>query len=126
MPEEIEIDAKHTVKGYLQVDQWCAKGGLRPAPINGNTRAKYIRADLIGLQCFYNYEGNLPKQFVAIYDDGSGANLFWERVKGKYQSEGIDQFEDCVDKDWFTDAGYLWFIALPDDFKVWGEQDAAS
>ena len=47
MPREIEIDAKHTVKGYLQVDQWSSKGGLRPPPINGNTRVKYIRADLV-------------------------------------------------------------------------------
>ena len=83
---------------------------------------KYTRSDLTGLQCFYDYEGGLPKQFVAIFGDGSGANLFWERVKGRYMSPGADQFEGMVDKDWFIDAGYLWFIALPDDFKVWGEE----
>lgn len=90
-------------------------------PDGDKDMVKYTRSDLTGLQCFYDYAGDLPKQFIAIYSDGSGANLFWEHVKGKYQSEGIDQFEGCVGKDWFIDAGYLWFIALPDDFKVCGE-----
>ncbi len=41
MPEKIEIDCKVTSTGYLQVDQWSSKGGVRPPPINGNRREIY-------------------------------------------------------------------------------------
>lgn len=43
MPGEIQIDAKITPRGFLQVEQFYSKGGQRPAPINGNTRTSYIR-----------------------------------------------------------------------------------
>lgn len=40
-PDFIEIDCKVTSTGYLQVSQWSSKGGIRPPPINGNSRETY-------------------------------------------------------------------------------------
>lgn len=80
---------------------------------------KYVRADLTGLQCFYDYKGELPEKFIALFGDGSGCDLYHKQDNGLWRT--IDTID--VDKDWFADAGYLWFIALPDDFKVWGKND---
>lgn len=58
------------------------------------------------------YEDDPTLVFVAIYSDGSGANIFY-RDGGVFKSPCLDS---PVDRDWFVDAGYLWFLPLPDDF----------
>ena len=66
-------------------------------------------------KCFYE-EDDLPKVFIAIYSDGSGSDLFHEVSDGFYSTPtGVEN----VQSDWFADAGYLWFVPLPDDFEVW-------
>ena len=64
------------------------------------------------LQCFYT-EDTLPKVFIAIYSDASGCGIYYKKENGCYSSveHGMN-----LHKDWFADAGYLWFIELPDDF----------
>jgi hypothetical protein len=64
------------------------------------------------IQCFVT--DDLPEKFIAIYSDGSGCDLFFKQGKLYYS----DWYDEGVDKDWFFDAGYLWFIALPDNFEV--------
>ena len=76
------------------------------------------------LENFYDHKGDLPNKFIAIYSDGSGCGLFVKRGRLYYHADMVDA-ERRVDKDWFVVAGYLWFIALPDDFKVWGEDAPA-
>jgi len=71
------------------------------------------------LKCFYEHE-DLPKIFIAIYSDGSGCDLYYQRNDGFCRAE--DGLLLTTDKHWFTDAGYLWFIALPDDFGLWSEK----
>ena len=86
-----------------------------------DNEAKYIRADLVGLQNFYDYsvyaEGDLPDRFIAVFSDGSGCDIFYRQKNGLWCSSDFVE----VGEDWFADAGYLWFIALPDIFKMWGE-----
>lgn len=72
---------------------------------------KYIRADLVPphLKCFYT---DKPKgNIIAIYSDLSGAEYFHLTDSGKWTSD--DNY--TVDLDWFTDAGYLWFIEDKDN-----------
>ena len=69
---------------------------------------------------FYEHEGDLPEKFIAIYSDGSGCEIFYKINNGWQTAE--NKFEEPIDKYWFIDAGYLWFIPLPDDFKVWSEE----
>lgn len=56
-------------------------------------------------------------KFVAIASDGSCAEVFYKDGNG-YTAYVLD---GTVDWEWFPDAGYCWFMALPDDFEVWGE-----
>jgi hypothetical protein len=66
------------------------------------------------IKCFY--EDDPPKIFVAIFSDGSGCDIFYKDGEKSYNSPGGIK---NVPAGWFVDAGYLWFIQLPDDFKVW-------
>ena len=47
MPDKIEVDCKYTTKGYLQVEQWSAKEGIRTPPINGNSRHDYYHSRIV-------------------------------------------------------------------------------
>lgn len=131
MPEEIwaglglrEVKTPYLKNSYEieEMNMWCSSkhNALRDD-------IKYIRADLTGLQCFYDYEGTLPNKFIALYSDGSGCNMFYyshddQYGKRMYTSASDNDYIMGVDEGWFLDAGYLWFIALPDDFKVGGEE----
>lgn len=75
---------------------------------------------LVPLKCFFEDDDPLPKKFVAIYADGSGAGLWCRNSKGTYDSVGDREIRG-VDRDWFIDADHLHYIALPDDFRFWGE-----
>jgi len=67
------------------------------------------------IKSFYE-EDKLPDNLIVIYDDGSGCEIFFKR-EGKYHS-GDGEFI-VPDKHWFTDAEYIWFIELPEDFLQW-------
>lgn len=66
-----------------------------------------------------------PKgKFIALYSDGSGANLYWRLDDDSdglqvYCNHDGDQVPDP--ETYFEDAGYCWFIDLPDYFKLWFE-----
>jgi len=94
--------------------------------LTASNATKYVRADIAEnkgvMKCFYE-ESELPKVFIAIYGDGSGCNIFSEHAEYKGLYTGLSIDFDPVDRHWLTDAGYLWFIALPDDFNVFGVSD---
>lgn len=70
------------------------------------------------LKCFYTNEPPKNSRFVAIYADGGGAALFRLDNAGNY----CDVNGDLVpDGDWFADAGFLNYILLPDNFRLWFE-----
>ena len=56
------------------------------------------------LKCFYTDKpsGN----FLAIYSDLSGAEYFYQQEIDSWSSDNVG----ICDADWFTDAGFLWFI----------------
>lgn len=56
------------------------------------------------LKCFYTCEpqGNL----LAIYSDISGAEYFYQQAIGQWRNDEVG----IVDKDYFVDAGFLYFI----------------
>jgi hypothetical protein len=56
------------------------------------------------------------QKFIAIYGDGSGCEIF-QMADGGYKSPAYD--DELIDYDWFMEAGFVWFIDLPDDFSVW-------
>lgn len=60
-------------------------------------------------------------KFVAIYADGAGASLFWVDDKGRLLTDHNDYWgaspNECL-----LDAGYLCWIELPNNFKLWFEQ----
>ena len=93
------------------------KGAPRPASHSRAKRFEYIRADLVGIKCFY--EDDLPSKFIAIYSDGSGCDIYYEDGEGSEFYIGCGRGVNGVQKDWFFDTGYLWFVPLPDDFEVW-------
>ena len=57
--------------------------------------------------------------FVAIYADGSGANLF--HIDGEqclYDAELNNM--DYAPNPYLQEAGYLWWVKLPKWFQLWG------
>ena len=55
--------------------------------------------------------------FMALFSDGSGGALY-KRIEGGLY---IDAEGDVVAAPYFLDAGYLDFIALPDDYELFCE-----
>ena len=108
MPDEIWMFSNPKGEKVFSADERLKNSGA----------IHYVRADIAqnAMKCFYE-ETELPKAFVAIYSDLSGCDIFAEQDDGFY-SPSRDL--ECVDDGWFVDAGYLWFIALPDDFNVFG------
>lgn len=59
-------------------------------------------------------------RFVAIYGDGSGANLFMIDDSGHLlDAEFADQTP--APDTWLMDAGYQYWMKIPDTFKLWFE-----
>ena len=61
-----------------------------------------------------------PKgKFIALFADGSGETLSLTNDDGTFSTPHFrgDKFTAA----WLLDAGYLHWIALPDDYKLWGE-----
>lgn len=70
-------------------------------------------------KCFYEQLPPDDRAFVALYSDGSGAALFRREGAGYKRADGLDM----PDAQWFADSGFLWFIPLPVDFKLWYERN---
>lgn len=66
------------------------------------------------------------QKFVALYDDGSGCTLGVGRSKGLLRLANYHDMDDVTifDQDWLQDAGYAYWLPLPDDFKLWFERKA--
>jgi len=60
-------------------------------------------------------------KFVAIYADGSGARLFFIDDIGDLYNSECDKTDIAPDT-WLVDAGFAYWIKLPDSFKLWFEQ----
>jgi len=54
-------------------------------------------------------------KFVALFSDGSGANLF------QINEDGVVNGHDMpdLDQDWLIEAGYLYWQYLPENFDIW-------
>ena len=69
---------------------------------------------------FYKQPPEEGTRFIAFYSDGSGAELFMRTDNGDY-IKADSMF--APDTNWFIDSGYLWFARLPDDFRLFFEDD---
>jgi hypothetical protein len=68
---------------------------------------------------YFHEEYPQKGKFVAFFSDGSAAMLFTtlnNSKYGKYQDEDGDYLPDNFD---FEDAGYIGWMPLPDNFKLW-------
>ena len=70
------------------------------------------------IKMIYEFKEDFPEKFIAIYSDGSGSDIFYTQKNGLFASASLDKGE-TVDQEWLIDAGYWYFIPLPDDFNVW-------
>jgi len=74
------------------------------------------------LFCFYEQPPECGTSFIALFSDGSGADLFLRADNGDYHNANNDI--NPPDSHWFADSGYLWFAVLPDDFRLFFEEQA--
>ena len=75
-----------------------------------NIRGEEMKNILVGL----------PKQnFVALYNEGSGANVFCVKDKKIYNSDNefLCNLESALEM--FFERGYFYYFDLPKDFKFW-------
>lgn len=66
-----------------------------------------------------NFNTELPeigKRFIALYNDGSGAKLFFRSIKGYLDAEGDKNYPD----DFLDD--YWYWAYLPNNFKFFCEE----
>lgn len=65
------------------------------------------------MKCFHT---DAPSgTFFAVYSDLSGAYLFTQLDDGTFYECVDDAY--IPDAQWFTDAGYLWFFNVDDNFS---------
>ena len=67
------------------------------------------------MHCFYTSTPDKGRNFIAIYGDGSQVDAYAHTESGFKDSGG----DSRPDANWFADAGYLFFISLPENFKLW-------
>lgn len=73
------------------------------------------------LHNLYSTDPTPGRKFVALFADGSGADLFRRDKQGNYyNTEG-----ELLSQTWLEDAGYLAFMYLPDYFTFWSERNDA-
>ena len=59
-------------------------------------------------------------KIVALYGDGSGVSLY--EIKDGLVLVGEPDFKLNPNRDWFEDAGYMYWAYLEDNFILWGEE----
>jgi hypothetical protein len=113
--ETIEKRYAHPMECYLDGDfSHCDVKILEGAVTYLDEELQKIKSSQKEMKCFYEVE-DLPNNFIAIYSDLSGCDIFGKHDDGIYGSPTRDL--NVPDNHWFTDAGYLWFITLPDGFN---------
>lgn len=60
------------------------------------------------------YEDSPSGTFFAVYSDLSAAYLFTQVENNEFVE--CENGEEVVNRDWFIDAGYLWFFNVDDKF----------
>lgn len=74
----------------------------------------------------YFATGDKPDgKFAALWDDGAGARLFMpvSHENGEDTYLGAEGDWDEVGYDWFMDAGFLLWVRIPDNYKLWCERE---
>lgn len=66
-------------------------------------------------------------RFMALFADGSGGTVFWRTPLGKLKDEhGDDVFDGYANDEalgnWLIEAGYLFWLPLPDGMKLFFEE----
>ena len=72
---------------------------------------------------YFHEEYPQEGRFAAFFTDGSGARLFITldtSNDGKYKDEDGDYLPDDFD---FEDAGFISWMPIPDNFKLWFENE---
>lgn len=66
------------------------------------------------------YTSSIPNEtkFVAIFQDGSGAELFEINSNGELENYKYEYPISAPDA-WLIDAGFGYWIELPRSFKLW-------
>lgn len=73
------------------------------------------------------YKPPHKQNFIAIFYDGSGADLFcWLDSNEIANAEGNIMFSSDELQEWLQDAGYCWWLPLPDDFDFFFMQGLSS
>jgi len=103
---------------------WAANQGFNAGykakiKMQNNTESGEVMTTEI--HCFYEVAPMSGSRFVALYADMSGAHLFMRNADGSYKAADGDLMPPA--DYWFADAGYLHYIYLPDNFKLWFENE---
>lgn len=69
----------------------------------------------LGFGLFAHKEPPKSSKFVALYNDGSGADIFMRFDDGDYCDEHLTPVDEAI----FDD--FLYWIILPDAYEFWGE-----
>lgn len=72
------------------------------------------------LEIFAVCQPQVGSKFIAFYADGSGASLYLRDDNGDYYTTEGDLIKD---NEWFIDSGHFQYAYLPDDFKLWFENE---
>jgi hypothetical protein len=56
-------------------------------------------------------------KFVALFGDGSGGNVFFKDDDGQL----YDHEAQFLERGYLENAGYAYWLPLPDSFKLWFE-----
>jgi len=64
---------------------------------------------------------NPPKNehFIALYGDGSGAEIFACVAENEYCNSDGEALEVPDIQEWLLDTSFMYWVPLPSDFKFW-------
>lgn len=65
--------------------------------------------------------GTPTGKFVALFADGSGANIFFMARDHLFDAEGDEICLQIDTVEVLLDCGYFHWLPLPDDYKLWYE-----
>ena len=111
MPKEIWVNSKMKV----------TDGGGCATYDHNNGVKKYIRADQVSNAVKLLGVDEPPNKFIALYSDGSGGSIV-RRVDELYFVYVEDEEKTHCTVEDIMDADHVFFVALPDNFKTWGEE----
>ena len=62
-------------------------------------------------------------KFVALFSDGSGADVYFKNDGLIFHFDYPEGEEAPDNQEWLAEAGYSEWIELPNDFKLWWERE---